>query len=68
MVMDLKQATNDIAEILKQLEIDTGQLVKGIALETTEITGLTDTVRVFGQLVVIDLERIPGNQWTIIKK
>lgn len=61
--MDINQAEKAIAAILKQLEVDQGVLVEGLSLDTIDSTTHDDDRRQFYQHVVIELRRLPGNNW-----
>jgi hypothetical protein len=57
------KASADIAQILKQLESDTGMLVEDISLVSTEITGINSVSPEFSMAVRIDMVRLPGHKW-----
>ncbi|WP_289105845.1 hypothetical protein [uncultured Halomonas sp.] len=61
--MDIQEAQKTIAATLKQLEIDSDVVVRGISLHTIEVTAFGDDKRRFQQSVVIETERLPGNNW-----
>jgi len=53
----------EIAEILAQLERDTGSIVTDIDIKSIEVTSMQDDRRMLQQRVVIELERLPGTCW-----
>lgn len=63
--MTITEAEKKIAAILKQLEIDSGSVVKSISLDTIEMTNLGDVRPQMMQRVLIELERAPGNRWVV---
>lgn len=61
--MNLREAESAIAEILKQLETDTGCVVDSVQIHSVEITGLMDDRPKHQQSVCIETHRLPGHQW-----
>lgn len=61
--MKISEAEKKIADILRQLEMDTGEIVESIGCEAVEVTGLHDYRRRLRMRVVIELQRQPGRDW-----
>ncbi|HET8791799.1 MAG TPA: hypothetical protein VFM75_11380 [Modicisalibacter sp.] len=61
--MDIAEAERQVAAILQQLEADNDVVVKSIDLSTIEITAVGDSRRELQQRVIIEIERLPGNNW-----
>lgn len=61
--MRISEAERKIAAILAQLETEGGVVVRSIRLDTIETTTFGDDRKQFQQLVDIEVERLPGNNW-----
>lgn len=61
--MTLEQAEMEIAQMLCQLEKDTGNLVRSICCSGIDITNMTDARPQHQMRVLIELERLPGHGW-----
>lgn len=61
--MRIWEAERKIAAILAQLETEGGVVVRSIRLDTIETTTFGDDRKQFQQLVDIEVERLPGNNW-----
>lgn len=61
--LKLQSAEASIAEVLRSLEQETGQLVEAIGLETLDVTLLGDPNPRHQMQVQIHLKRLPGHGW-----
>lgn len=59
----ITEAERKIAAILKQLEVDTGNVVDTVELEDMEATTMGSDRREYVRKVVITTHRLPGNHW-----
>ena len=59
------EAARNIANILANLEKETGCIVETIGLESIDITTIQGNKPTILQSVVIEMRRVPGNQWAI---
>ena len=59
----IAEAERKVADIIRQLEIDTGDIVKSIGCEELEVTSIEDDRRRLKMRVVIETERPPGRDW-----
>jgi hypothetical protein len=62
-MMTIDEAQKQIAEILRQVEVGSGALVKGVRIRDVDITRLADPRRQISRAVEIELEHIPGTHW-----
>jgi hypothetical protein len=62
---EIQEAESKIAEILRDLELETGSTVEGIRLETIETTTHGDSRRQLQAKVCIEMFRSPGNNWSV---
>lgn len=58
----VRNAENEIASILKNLESRTGMLVESICIMNLDMSDFVSAPKMQRQ-VKIDLQRIPGTQW-----
>ena len=63
--MDVNEAQRQINLILRQLEQDTGSVVKSIELQRLEVTCYGDPSPRFSVTSVVELERLPSQQWNV---
>jgi hypothetical protein len=61
--LTIKKAEEQIAGILRQLEIDQDIVVKDISAEAMDLTSLDDDRQRLKMRVVIETERLPGREW-----
>lgn len=59
----VEKAEDDIKQILAKLEVETGLLVKGLALKCVDLTRYSDERQVVKQSVCIETYRVPGSKW-----
>lgn len=59
----VREAQHRIATILAELEIATGQHVKLISIQNTDVTSIGEAVPRWTRAVLIDLQPIPGSDW-----
>lgn len=62
-IMNLSQAEQGIANILKQLEESTGELVSSIGLKEIDVTSVDDVGRRVLISPVIYMHRTPAHSW-----
>lgn len=63
LTMRLQSAEAAIAEVLRSLEADTGQLVEALDLETYDLTTTGNPTPHHQMRVRIDLKRMPVRSW-----
>lgn len=61
--LTVKKAEDQIAGILKQLEIDQDIVVKDLSAEALDLTSMGDDRQRLKMRVVIEVERLPGREW-----
>ena len=59
----IKNAENQIVDILKKLEQDTGMQLKNISLEDMDITTLIDKTPQYLRSIKITMEKLPKISW-----
>ena len=59
------EAEKSIAKILRDIELETGCLVKSIELDKIDITQIQDERPQHMMHVHIELERLPGHKWGV---
>jgi len=57
------RAEKAISEVLKNLELETGEVVRSVSIVDVEVTQLDDDRQIFARRVVIDMHRVPGSRW-----
>jgi hypothetical protein len=63
--MDINTATLEINRILQQLEQSTGSIVEELSLHRLDVTSFGDTRQVLQTTVVIELKRMPAQNWSV---
>ena len=61
--MDVNEAEQKIAAILKQLEVDTDSIVESIGCSMIDVTTFKDDRPQLKMKVDIELQRQPGRSW-----
>lgn len=61
--LTVEKAENQIAAIIKQLEIDQDIVVKNLSAKALDLTSLDDSRQRLKMRVVIEVERLPGRDW-----
>lgn len=61
--MRIDEAEVAIGQILKQLEVQTGTLVRSVSIEDLDVTSLGDERREVVARVKIEMVSIPGRRW-----
>lgn len=62
-ILTIKKAEEQIAGIIRQLEIDQDIVVKDISAEALDLTAMNDDRQRLKMRVVIETERLPGREW-----
>lgn len=63
--MNTNEASAKIAAILRDLERDSGCVVEGLRIDRLEVTTYKDPGQRFLCTVVIELHRLPGQEWSV---
>lgn len=63
--MNIEEAQRQINEILQTLEKSTGSVVKQLSLDKIETTCVTDWAARYQVTSVIEMERLPSQDWNI---
>jgi hypothetical protein len=61
--VNIEEAQRQINQILADLEADTGSVVKTLTLNKIEVTSYFDTSVRYEVTSVIELERLPSQNW-----
>lgn len=62
--MNIAEATQQINDILRSLEVSTGSVVESIELRDIEVTTVGDLERQWLRSVAIEMKRLPGTKWS----
>lgn len=63
--MDVQTAQIEINKILRQLEHSSGCVVEDVSLQKLDTTAVADTFQVLQVSVVIELKRLPSQNWSV---
>lgn len=63
--MTKSEAEQNIAKILQQFELASGDLVTGVEIRNVEVTRINDSRPRWKSQVVIETQRTPGRDWLI---
>lgn len=61
--MDVTTATQQINDILRELEVSTGSVVESIELRDIDVTTVDSGEQQLVRSVAIEMKRLPGTKW-----